>query len=890
MASRHHHRDQYSYNGESSSSGASRDTAANHLAFVEDTSEDSGHNRNEASNFTAFDHNGSIENFDHRQHTSQNGPAPNQRLIFSNFSNRSVSGASRTSFRSTDLGDAMEGLELPSSEHHGDEEKTEEEMRIEYEAELVAREQARENITEDTLESFGIGTSNTFNGYGIDFDACDPLSSGSEDEYSDSGMSDRSDFWTCRPLAPQLVNPRTRSRKFDLFDSLGNYAEISLAIAKHLSIQGFLHLYAMSRDFHDAVDQHLTSCVLDNANNMAPESARIFRFTMYDKLLLPDPAGRRHPTRPKEIRRVPGFKYLQMIHHREKTVRDILACLAREGHRTPQGMSLSLKKMWLLMDLSTTRQRVMFMHSRKFFTDRDLYNIQLFIVKLDMRFNDPIEGPAEDDIRKLMLGQRGLTPLRNLLRRKDFKTYEEIIRCQVRYQWNLRPQDRGWPIFGIKPSEVGIGHLEGWGQGIIHLLRPDELVVREAVKRGLDLKNHIMLMMLWGHVDLKTGENISASEEEKYMSDEEPISMKYRWKDDEDYDSAWEEDQFDINTTPTKTKEKTIQELIAESSPRNIEEEVERILRNRKMQNMGMNAVTNNKNTPPIENTRFKEPAISTKRSFMEANDEGANEVDSDADYADPDNAIHNMADDEFDIPDSPIKKNNKGKGPASDDDYADPDNDIHDMTDGEFDIPDSPVKKKIKGKERDMSSAPFQGFGGSINQTFSSSNTASIPAPNFGMMSDAARRGPNLEFRTLQPAPQPTPDMFSGLGRMAEALTNTIYTETPPSITTSSDSSAFTAGPSNPPPTPRPPQSSFGGFGAQRRNIATSSNPSRSIAGPSNHPLAPRIPQSLFEGLGSGPQRQREMVNSSNAEEDEDMEDGIEDEDMRDGEDGMED
>ncbi|EHK99481.1 hypothetical protein M7I_4639 [Glarea lozoyensis 74030] len=144
----------------------------------------------------------------------------------------------------------MEGLELPSSEHHGDEEKTEEEMRIEYEAELVAREQARENITEDTLESFGIGTSNTFNGYGIDFDA----------------------------------------------------------------------------------------------------------FTMYDKLLLPDPAGRRHPTRPKEIRRVPGFKYLQMIHHREKTVRDILAYVKSAtngifGLRTADGRFLASSLQRLGLDI-----------------------------------------------------------------------------------------------------------------------------------------------------------------------------------------------------------------------------------------------------------------------------------------------------------------------------------------------------------------------------------------------------------------------------------------------------------------------------------------------------------------------------------------------------------
>jgi hypothetical protein len=848
MAPGHHHHDQYSYNGESSSSGAIRATAANHFTFVEDTSEDPGQKRNGESDHIGVHDNQSIGSFNHQQDNFPNGNFSNHGFMFSNFSNRSISGVSRTSFRSTDIGDAMEGLEFPSSEHHGDEEKTEQEMRIEYEAELIAREQAQRNMTTNDLES-----------YGIDFGACDPLSSDSEDEYSDTGISDHGGFWGRQPLGQQLVNPRARSRKFDFFDSLGSYAEISLAIAKHLSIQGFLHLYAMSKDFHYAVDQHLTSCILDNANNMAPESAKIFRFTMYAKFLIPDPTGRRHPTKPHMIRQVPGLKYLQMIHHREKTVRDILACLAREGHRTPKGMSMSLKKMWLLMDLSTTRQRVMFMHSRHFFTDMDLYNIQLFIVKLDMRFNDPIDGPAEDDIRKLMLGQRGLTPLRNLLRRKTFTTYEEIIRCQIRYQWNLRPQDRGWPVFGIKPAEVGIGHLEGWGQGNIHLLRPDELVVREAVKRGVDLKNHIMLMMLWGHVDLKTGENTPATEEEKYMSDEEPISMKYRWKDDEDYDSAWGEDEFDVKTTPTKTKEKTIKQLVAESSPRKIEEEVERILRNRRMQDTEMNTsihrstATNGGKTTPIEIAQFKETEKGKKRAFIEGDDKDVSEVDSDADYADSDNDIHNTGDDEFDIPDSPVK--DKGKGPASDNDYADPDNDIHDMSDDEFDIPDSPIKRKNKGKEREMGSGSFQNFSESVNQRVSSSNLASVPAPNFRSVSNAARdmvssQGLNTGIGGLSAAAQPAQDIFGGLGRMAESLTNTIYTHTPSSIATPSDTSMFTAGPSNPPPPPRIPQSAFEGFvpGPQRRSISASSNLSASAAGPSSQTPAPRRNHHLEE------------------------------------------
>jgi hypothetical protein len=155
-----------------------------------------------------------------------------------------------------------------------------------------------------------------------------------------------------------------------------------------------------------------------------------------------------------------------------------------------------------------------------------------------MRFNDPFDGPGNDKLRKLMLGQRGLTPLCNLLKRKIGLTPMEVNKIGIRYAYWVEPKFRGLPLFDIPPEEIGIGHLEGWGKGTVHLLRPDELVIREAVRRRLQLRHHILGMMIWGYVDPLTGENIKVTDEEMYMSEDESEEEEYDvWNDDWDTDS-----------------------------------------------------------------------------------------------------------------------------------------------------------------------------------------------------------------------------------------------------------------------------------------------------------------------------------------------------------------
>lgn len=318
------------------------------------------------------------------------------------------------------------------------------------------------------------------------------------------------------------VNVPRHHRQRDFIGSLSNYPELIMELAKHLKIRELLALYRISRDFHMIVNGYFTHVLKNCALEQAPESAKIYNFRFFESLTIPDPIGRAiNHDAISTVRRVPGLKWLQMVIHRDRVVRDILACLARQGHRVPRGTSKSLKKAWLVMDISTTARRVQLMHNEKFMTDRDLFNLQLFIVKLDMRFNDPLEGQGGESMRKLLLGQKGLTTICKVLKREVFLSRVEVIKAFVRYSYKVRHEHRVMPIWDIPPAEIGIGHLEGWGKGRGHLMRIDELVPREATRRRLRLKDWIMSMMLYGYVDTITGENTPPTEEEMYMSDDE---------------------------------------------------------------------------------------------------------------------------------------------------------------------------------------------------------------------------------------------------------------------------------------------------------------------------------------------------------------------------------
>ncbi|KAM3457522.1 hypothetical protein MY3296_000954 [Beauveria thailandica] len=356
--------------------------------------------------------------------------------------------------------------------------------------------------------------------------------------------------------------------------------ELAVEIGKHLCPRDIVSLYSTSRAFHDAVDRYMSASVRAWIAYQAPEAGQVFDFRLYKRVLVADPSGRTwdyqydtttaadekeassssgenrrngavDAAKAQEVRAVPGLRYLQLVVGRDRCCRDMRAILARHGHRTPGSMHATLLRLWLCLEVPTSEQRAALLRNPDIWADADLYNAQLLFVKLGMHFNDPVYGPNTYELLHLMMGQKGLYPLWQLLTRRRFTRLSEVLALKVRYDFQAatspsyppsahRDGDEaqnqqhwsaeffGSSIHGVPYAEIGRTHLEGWGRlgggGTVrptrHLARPDELIPVEAVARGLELDTHLLGMMMWGYMDWETGENLVPSEDEMRLADE----------------------------------------------------------------------------------------------------------------------------------------------------------------------------------------------------------------------------------------------------------------------------------------------------------------------------------------------------------------------------------
>ncbi|SPJ86779.1 uncharacterized protein FTOL_11804 [Fusarium torulosum] len=330
---------------------------------------------------------------------------------------------------------------------------------------------------------------------------------------------------------------------FDIITALCCNLELAIEIGKHLPPKDIVNLYIASAAFRKAVKGHMLSCIRMWIDTKAPEAGEVFHWKLYGKMLIRDPVARTSDaddarniegrwetakTNPGKIRLIPGFKYLQLVLGRDQYCREILAMMARMGFLMPKTMYSTLLRLWLLLDISTSRQRQLFLRNQDYWTEDHLYNVQFFLVKLSMAFTHPYFHPHSIDMVRLMMGQKGLFPLWQLLMRQKYTTISEIMTLKARYDlrlsravWRGIQKNKWTTAYGVPIREIGRGHREGWGKGLRHLGRPDELIPVEAVVRGLYLDDHITQMMVWGYIDFGTGENIVPTEEDIYISDEE---------------------------------------------------------------------------------------------------------------------------------------------------------------------------------------------------------------------------------------------------------------------------------------------------------------------------------------------------------------------------------
>lgn len=299
----------------------------------------------------------------------------------------------------------------------------------------------------------------------------------------------------------------TNSRNFSIFNALLNYPELTLEFSKQLDIEDLISLYAISKEFHFLVNGRFTAMILGQSNGKASESSKTFIFRCYKSLCMRDPARRPNETRPDELRFIPSFRWLRMILFREAIVDDILQSLAAEGHRLPKRTRLTIKKIWFTIDISDNARRIGLMHNTTFWSNKDLFLATMFFFKLDMRLTHPTAGNGEMGLRKMLLGQRSLSMLAQVLKREEMRTQVDMLRMIVRFRYEP-PRNRQMDIMGVPSHEIGRLQYEGWGAKHTKFIQIDELVMREAVKRKLNLQKYYVDMMIYGYINKKTFQDI----------------------------------------------------------------------------------------------------------------------------------------------------------------------------------------------------------------------------------------------------------------------------------------------------------------------------------------------------------------------------------------------
>ena len=330
---------------------------------------------------------------------------------------------------------------------------------------------------------------------------------------SESRTSSDSYSWIQR-FMPEGTKP-----VFNIFNALLDQPELMLEMTKWLDVEDLISLYATSKDFHLMMNTQMTTMVLGNARSQAPESADVFRPQCYRSLCMFDPARNMNHIEGKThtIRDVPGLRWLRMIAFREKVVDSIIKSLAGKGLRLPRYASKVLKKIWFLMDVSDTGRRIGIIHNPSLWSDVDLYIACMFFMKFDMVCNDPMDGNGELGIRRLLLAQRSLAIMDEVLKREAMRDSYELLQMHVEWKLNRAQMPPGMlagrTVFGVAIEDCGRLSCQDWIPGLSKLLRPDEMVIMESIRRGLNFEDKLIDLMLWGNLHPATNKDVFPKDE-----------------------------------------------------------------------------------------------------------------------------------------------------------------------------------------------------------------------------------------------------------------------------------------------------------------------------------------------------------------------------------------
>ncbi|EEH33289.2 hypothetical protein PAAG_04342 [Paracoccidioides lutzii Pb01] len=309
------------------------------------------------------------------------------------------------------------------------------------------------------------------------------------------------------------IGAHRHENSFNIFQEFLKRPDMVLVLAHHMRVQELLILYRVSRDFHNIINSRFRTVIQAQATLRAPQSAEIFPPRCYAKLCNSDPGLRPHPVASRaawgEVRKVPSFRWLLMVCYREMVCHQIITILAEDGVPVPDRCESVIKKIWFLMDIPDNARRIALVQNREIFTNADIFFAVLFFVKLDMRFTDPVTGSGKDGMRRMLLSQPSLTLLWRTLKRTALVSKLQVMKTFARWKYEPPPMFRGMSVFGVPADQVGTLQYQAWGRTAnrVRLQRPDELLLKESVRRQMSLHRNYSDMFFWGYLNPRTMQN-----------------------------------------------------------------------------------------------------------------------------------------------------------------------------------------------------------------------------------------------------------------------------------------------------------------------------------------------------------------------------------------------
>ncbi|KAF2246011.1 hypothetical protein BU26DRAFT_532702 [Trematosphaeria pertusa] len=345
-------------------------------------------------------------------------------------------------------------------------------------------------------------------------------------------------------------------QRFNLYKAILRHPNLFFQFAIRLPITTIIDLYAIDKEFHYRFNKYSTSIVSDYTSYHAPHAAFIFSWIMFPELCISDPLLKPMDGRPHLARDIPSLRWAKMVLYRDNVVRGILTCLALEGLRVPRETHTTLIKYWLLMEIRTTAMRQAFLSDSKIWTDTDIIFFQLFLVKLDMLFQDPVLGSGMCELSHLLLTQKSLSLLYNILKGKTVLDYDDLTDMLIRTYLmdDLDTDTHTWlddeVENGVPEESWGLMCREQWCTDGARMEPAVDMVTMEGIKRGLHVHKWLLDFMLYGFMDDETEENLPCPR--KWRADKKVVVPSEGWPAESLRKQVIEtlDDRFDVGSEP----------------------------------------------------------------------------------------------------------------------------------------------------------------------------------------------------------------------------------------------------------------------------------------------------------------------------------------------------